>query len=104
MRWMTQIHAILGMSVFLSGCGIGLFPKTSYETLHPEPYRNFWTKIGMTEEGRRADWVACQGRADGNATPEDRLTGETDDFAAMRRTHRRLVNCMGSKGYVYSVK
>jgi len=103
MRKLLRLFFTGGACALLSGCFcIGCFvPQLPTP---PEPYRNSWTKIGMTEEGRRADWVACQGRADGNATPEDRLTGETDDFAAMRRTHRRLVNCMGSKGYVYSVK
>ena len=106
------VLASIGLASCYQSCAVGdplgMFtycPKDARERLnHPEPYRNLWAKAGMTEEGRRLDWVACGGSADGNAMTGERLAGETDDFSAMRRTHRRLDICMSSRGYLYSEK
>ena len=101
----AQISAILGMSIFLAGCGIGLglFPKSSYEALHPKPYRSLWTRSDMTEEGRRADWVMCGGDADGGSSMHVKrmLPGETNEQASTRQEFA-LQRCMIRSGYRYT--
>lgn len=104
MRRKAQISAIFGMSTFLAGCGIGLglFPKSSYEALHPEPYRSHWIKSAMTEEGRRVDWVACGGWPNGDFVlhPDKMLPGETENQAYGRQSIA-LQRCMLRAGYRY---
>lgn len=100
----VQISGILGMSIFLAGCGIGLglFPKSSYETLHPKPYRDYWIKSGTTEEARRADWMACGGSENGNFSWDSRtmLPGETNETSRHRQSSE-LKACLTQRGYRY---
>jgi len=93
------------LSFLLSGCmGIGGFWMTGDPSAGKDikPALHYWEKGGMTVEGRRADWVECGGRLDGGYTPDARLPGETDDFAAARRKQQRLGACMETKGYRFS--
>lgn len=88
--------------MMLAGCGIGGHWMTGNPiSSPPKPYMSYWHKNDVTEEDRRADWVACGGMRDGNSITDARLSSETDDFAASRRTHHRLDTCMNTKGYRY---
>ena len=98
-----RLGVLLSLMFLFTGCFMGELSGRSGESFtSPKPYMSYRHKNGMTEEGWRADWVACGGRSDGSVTPDSRFPGEKDDFAAMDRTYRRLKACMNSKGYLYS--
>lgn len=105
MRRISPIGAMFSLSVCLTGCGIGLglFPKSSYETLHPRPYRDSWEKPGMTEASRAQDWVVCGGDADGGSSMHVKrmLPGETNEQADIRQEFA-LQRCMIRAGYRYT--
>ena len=105
MKRQICLWAALCLGFLLTGCGtqIGISGQAREDYLNSiKPALHYWEKPGMTVERKRADWVACEGRLDGGYTPDARLPGETDDFAAMRRKQQRLSACMEMKGYKFS--
>lgn len=105
MNRIARMSAAFSMSVFFAGCGIGLglFPKSSYEALHPKPYRSLWAKNGTTEEARRTDWAACGGQANGNFgfDRSKRLPDESQD-AFQERQESDFQRCIIQAGYHYT--
>ena len=105
---MKRLHlswAALCLGLLLTGCGtqIGISGQAREDYLNSiKPALHYWEKPAMTLEGKQADWVKCGGRLDGGYTPDARLPGETDDFAAMRRKEQRLSACMEMKSYRFS--
>ncbi|ABR91906.1 Uncharacterized conserved protein [Janthinobacterium sp. Marseille] len=93
-----------GMALLLAGCGIGLglAPRSSYDTYHPKPYRDYWIKSSMTEEGRKVDWIACGGDADGGTSMhvQKMLSNETKETSRLRQTSE-LKACLSQRGYRY---
>jgi len=88
------------ISVTLTGCFMGELANRG-QLNSPMPYLQRWEKSNMTPESRRQDWVDCGGRKDGDYSPDERLQGEKDDFAAAERTRSKLQYCMQGKGYRY---
>ena len=89
----------------LAGCGIGGHWMTGNPFPDPvKPYRNYWTKRGMTEEGRRADWGACGGSENGNFSWDSRtiLSGETNETSRLRQSSE-LKACLIQRGYRYEI-
>ncbi|MBX9800873.1 MAG: hypothetical protein K2Y13_15555 [Burkholderiaceae bacterium] len=93
-----------GIALLLAGCGIGLglAPRSSYDTYNPKPYRDYWIKSSMTEEGRKVDWIACGGNAKGGFSWDMRkmLPNETNDTSRLRQTSE-LKACLSQRGYRY---
>lgn len=103
------LWAALCLNLLLTGCGIGGYwmegvgGKERDEYLKSiKPYLHNWEKPRMTVEGRQDDWIKCGGMNNGSYSPDERLPGETDDFAAARRKQRRLDACMEMKGYRFT--
>ena len=108
---MKRFHlswAALCLGFLLTGCelllqaGPGLTTGRDEYMRSIKPARHYWEKPAMTLEGKQADGVKCGGMLDGGYTPDARLPGETDDFAAARRKGQRLGACMETKGYRFS--
>ena len=52
--------------------------KEAYERLvHPKAYGEKWTKPSMTKESRRADWIDCGGRSNGQYSTNDSVKVKT---------------------------
>ena len=105
MKRQICLWTALCLSVLLPGCGtqVPLSGKAFDEYMRSiKPALHYWEKPAMTLEGKQADWVKCGGRLDGGYTPDARLPGETDDFAAARRKGQRLGACIEMKGYRFS--
>jgi len=102
MRKLLRLFFMGGACALLSGCFcIGCFvPQLPPPS---EPYRNFWTKIGMTEEGRRADWIACGGSTNGGFSmdPKKMRPGETYEQGRTRQGYA-LQRCMIQQGYRFT--
>lgn len=105
MRKTVLIAVLTTFTMMFSGCGIGGHWMTGdpFYVSHPTPYRNFWTKTDVTEQGRRADWGACGGDADGGSSMHVKrmLPGETNEQARTRQEFA-LQRCMVRAGYRYT--
>ncbi|SMB21535.1 putative transmembrane protein [Sterolibacterium denitrificans] len=100
------IAAMLFLALTQAGCGtqIGL-TGSAYEEYQKsiKPYITYWTKEGMTEDGRLRDWVACGGQENGNFSLDrkKRLQGESSDTFRTRLEHD-FERCMLRSGYRYT--
>ena len=86
----SKILLTLVRCPLVSSCGLlcqtgtgtcGMNSEEANKLLHPKPYRDYWLKPGMTNEGRKADWVTCGGDVDGGFSVHVRrmLAGETNE-------------------------
>ena len=104
MKMTIRMSAICCVSIFLAGCGIGLelAPRSPDYVYHPKPYRDYWIRSGISEEGRRADWVACGGSQNGNFSWDSRtmLPGETNETSRLRQSSE-FKSCLTKRGYHY---
>lgn len=103
MRWIRLVIANV-LIIFLAACGIGGYwmngdPRSGKNI---KPYRDYWIKQSMTEEGRKADWIECRGKADGGFSWDMRkmLPNETKDTSRLRQTSE-IKACMSQGGYRY---
>jgi hypothetical protein len=96
-----QNYLILLLVVGLSGC---LLESVRPVDRHIKPYRDYWNKAAMTDEGRKADWVACGGSENGNFSWDSRrmLPGETNDTSRLRQSSG-LKACLTQRGYHYEI-
>ena len=72
--------------------------------LHPKPYRDYWIKNDMTEEGRRADWTACGGDVVGGFSMHVKrmFPDETNETSRLRQSSE-LKACLTQRGYRYEI-
>ena len=98
---------VLAISLLLVGCGIGGYSMTGMvlekDLKSINPYIAYWTKDGMTEEGRLRDWVGCGGGNDGSFSwkIKEQIPGESNEQSSRRQRddHQR---CMIQRGYRYT--
>lgn len=78
------------------GCFVSQLPSP------PKPYRDYWVKQPMTEEGRQTDWIACGGDVDGGFSwrVKEMLPDETNETSRLRQTSQ-MKECMSQYGYRY---
>ena len=102
MKGKCLVFAAFGIGAILAGCSLGLAPRSPDYVYHPKPYRDYWVKQSMTEEGRKADWIACGGDVDGGSSMHVKrmLPGETNETSRLRQSSE-LKNCMSQRGYHY---
>lgn len=100
-----SLGALLSLMFLFTGCFMGELSGRSGENFTPpKPYMSYWHKDGMIEEGRRADWVACGGDADGGFSMHVKrmLPGETNETSRLRQTSE-FKACLAQRGYRYEV-
>lgn len=85
----------------LSGC---LLESVRPVDRNIQPYRDYWIKPAMTDEERRADWVACGGSENGNFSWDSRrmLSDETNETSRLRQSSE-LKACLTQRGYHYEI-
>jgi len=111
-RLLLIVFAGFGLSSCYQSCAVGdplgMFtycPKDVREKLyHPKPYRDYWINNGVTEEGRRNDWVACGGDDDGGFSMHVKrmLSGETNEISRLHQSSD-LKACLTQRGYRYEI-
>jgi hypothetical protein len=111
-RLSLAIAACGGLTSCYQSCAVGdplgfltYCPRETREALrHPKPYRDYWTKFGMTEESRTKDWVECGGDADGGFSMHVKkmLPGETNETSRLRQTSE-FKACLTQRGYHYEI-
>jgi len=96
----------LCVAIFLAGCGTQVpLSGRAYEEYQKsiKPYIAYWTKDGMTEDGRLWDWVGCGGGNDGSFSwkTKEQMPGESNEQSSRRQRddHQR---CMIQRGYRYT--
>jgi len=91
--------------VLLSSCCIGGYWMNGDPFPGPvQPYRDYWSKPAMRDEGRKADWVACGGSENGNFSWDSRrmLPGETNETSRLRQSSE-LKACLTPRGYHHEI-
>lgn len=110
-RWPT--NAALFTIIFgVSGCcpnGCFVLTGDAYRALaFPEPKRKLWTKDGISDAQRQADWFDCGGSDTGNFSPESLLVDRVQRENRVTRDEARMLiydniqRCMLRKGYRYT--
>jgi len=96
-----QNYLMLLLVVGLSGC---LLESVRPVDRHIKPYGDCWNKTAMTDEGRKADWVACGGDADGGFSMHVKrmLPEETNETSRLRQSSALKV-CLTQRGYHYEI-
>lgn len=100
------IHLIFLLTVlFQTGCGIGGHWMTGDPFYKPDikPYIAYWEKVGMTEESRLEDWMACGGFRNGSfgINMQDRLPSESQ-AESQNRQQTDFQRCILRAGYNYT--
>jgi len=110
---LLKILLALILCALVSSCGLlcqagtgtcGMSSEDAHKLLHPKPYRDYWSKPAMTDEGRKADWVACGGSENGNFSWDSRrmLPGETNETSRLRQSSE-LKACLTPRGYHHEI-
>lgn len=102
MKRKYSVFLTISMVQILMGCGLGLAPRSPDYVYHPKPYRDYWVKQSMTEEGRKVDWIACGGDANGGLSMhvQKMLRNETKETSFLRQSSD-LKACLSLRGYRY---
>lgn len=99
MRWLSKIGvASLATSILGCGIGLGLFPPSSEEALHPKQEIEYWIKVSNHNAERVADWVTCGGQPMGFYGYWPRLPNETYEQSHFRQDVE-FQRCLIRKGY-----
>ena len=93
-----RIFCTAAAALLLSGC---LLESVRPVERNPKPYIVYWIQEGVTNESRLADWIQCEGGANGNYGYEiQKGQSHKEIFEAFNAYVNRVDTCMKGKGYV----